>query len=74
MPQIEFEHETTDGLILRVTADIRIGRRGYSADRNGPGEQDEESTINIVKVEVKKFEEALEELEGAAWSRYEGEI
>ena len=74
MPQVDFEYETAEGVVLHVTADITLGRSGRGPDLNGPGEPAEDPTIEISKVEVREFEQALEELEGAAWVRHEGDI
>jgi|TARA_R110002167_G_scaffold224554_1_gene429936 hypothetical protein len=74
MPQVEFQYETPEGIILHVTADITPGRRGFAPSLDGPGEPDEEPTIEIVEVVVKDFSFAAEELEGTAWSQYEGGI
>ena len=71
MPQIDFEYETTEGIILHCTADITEGRPGFGPDLSGPGEPAEDPTIEIVKIEVKDFDFAAEEIEGAAWIQYE---
>ena len=73
MSHFDFTYETTEGIILRCTANITPGRRGFAPSLDGPGEPDEEPTIEIVEVVVKDFSFAAEELEGAAWSQYEGD-
>ncbi len=73
MPQIETEYETTEGLILLVTADITPGMPATQPDLNGPGDPAEDATIEIIKVEVKDWTFVECELEGACWTQFEGE-
>ena len=74
MPQIETEYETAEGIVLHVTADITLGRREVQPSLSGPGEPAEDPVIEIVSVVVKDFQFAEEELEGACWTAFEGEV
>ena len=73
MPQVETEYETTEGILLLVTAEVTEGRPMTSPDMNGPGEPAEDPTIEIISVKVKDFDFAAEELEGAIWTQLEGD-
>ena len=73
MPQVETEYETTEGILLLVTAEVTEGSPMVQPSLNSPGEPAEDPTIEIISVKVKDFDFAVDELVEAIWAQLEGE-